>query len=335
MNQKKKKKNDKNDYKVVISELKDNPLQKIKICFALMAIIPLLVFLYLLLGKNYLFNLFLGTNGLIMGIAIFISILGFFVAYNLVRNMVDKLFSYFKERKLADQEKLELISGFSHDVKTPLTVAKTGLQNMIDGIGGILNNTQSRVATVCIKALDRASNFINQMLQLAKTKVVIASLKRELIDFDQLIKNEVKEINTLAQKNNQKVTCRVLATDPKVWGDEEKLSRAVMNLLSNAVKYADAKGRIDVVLSSDQDTIKLAIINTGPGIPEDKLNQIFVKYERIKNDSKIEGTGLGLALVKDIIDLHKGHITVKSIPNKETEFNIILPRDLRALAKIT
>lgn len=324
------KKNSKNDYKIIVSELKDNPLRKIKICFALMAIIPLLVLFYLLIGKNFLYRLFLGTNGLIIGIAIFISILGFLIAYQLIVEMVNKLLFYFLEKRHADQEKLEIISGFSHDLKTPLAVIRTALQNMIDGVTGALDKTQQRMTNICIKALDRATNFINQIFELAKLNITISNLNRELVDFKYLLKNELAEVAALANKNNQELSCKILSVDLKIWGDKEKLSRAVMNLLSNAVKYANAKGRIDVALSSDNNVVKLAVINTGPGIPQDKLDKVFAKYQRVNSKAKIEGAGLGLSLVKDIIELHKGQITVKSIPNKETEFKVTLPRDLRA-----
>ncbi len=321
---------DKNIHKVIISELKYNPFRKIKSCFALMVIIPLLVLFYLIIGKNFLYELFLGTDGLIIGIALIISCLGFFVAYRLVVNIVNKLFSYFIERKLAEEEKIEVLSGLTHDLKTPLSTIRASLQNIADGICGYINKTQQYMANTCIKSLDKATNFINQMLNLAKQKITITQFQRELINFGQLVKDEVDEITVLAKKNNQKVHCRILSTKLKMWGNKEKLSRAIMNLLSNAVKYSDKAGRLDIILSSDSDTIKLAVINTGAGIPQDKLNKIFTKYERIKSSSQIEGSGLGLFLVKDVIDLHEGHITVRSIPSKETEFNITLPRDLRA-----
>jgi signal transduction histidine kinase len=324
---------DKNDHKVIISELEDSPLRKIKVCFALMTIIPLLILFYLLIGKNFLFKLFLGVDGLIVGIAILISILGFFVAYHLINKMIRKMLFYFSERKLADQEKLEVILGLSHDLKTPLTVVRTGLQNMFEDIGGVVNKTQKRVVFICMRALNKTTKFINQMLEISRSKIVVSSLKRELLKFDLLIKNEVAEIINLAKKNSQEVSCKILSTDPQIWGDKEKLSRAVMNLLSNAVKYTDVQGRINVILSSDENTVKLVVVNTGSGIPPDKLNKIFTKYERVEAESKIEGTGLGLYLVKDIIDLHKGHIIVKSIPDKETRFYITLPRDLRAVVR--
>ena len=108
-----------------------------------------------------------------------------------------------------------------------------------------------------------------------------------------------------------------------------KLSRVIMNLLSNAVKYTSPGGRIGVALSADEDTVKFAVINTGSGIPADELEKIFNKYQRLDKHSGITGSGLGLSIVKDIVDLHKGHISVNAESGKEIKFSVVLPRDLR------
>lgn len=318
-----------NDYKIIISELGANPLRKIRIAFALMGIIPLLILFYIIIGKNFLYHLFLGSDGFIIGVSIFISVMGFLLAYTLVINMVVKLLSYSSERKRTDEEKTELLLAVTHDIKTPLAVIKTGIHNLLDGMAGVINQAQAEIAQVCLSAVDKTTNFINELLNLSKAVFIRMNYRRQLIDFEKIVKDEVNEIGGLAKKNSQQLGCKILAAETDLWGDKDKLSRAVMNLLSNAVKYTPDGGRIDLILSSDEDTVKFAVINTGPGIPPDKLDRIFNKHERFAQDSKIEGTGLGLSIAKDIVNLHNGHLTVKSQPGKETEFDIILPRDLR------
>jgi len=325
----KQKKENRKKYNLILSDLKDNPLNRIKIGFALMGIIPLLIFIYLLIGRNYLYDLLVGNNGFIVAIAVLISIMGFLVAYRLVIEMMNKLILFFLEKKMADEEKIQLMSAFTHDVKTPLTVIKTGMQNLLDGIGGTLNTVHNKIANMCVKAADNATDFINQMLEIAKIKLNILGLNRELIDLNKIIEKEIKQIEILAQKNNQKISYEINSEDTRLWGDKKQLSRAVMNLLSNAVKYANINGKINIALSSDNKMINMTVVNTGKGIPCDKLDKIFNKYQRLKSDSKVEGSGIGLSIVKDIIELHKGHITVKSEPNFETEFTVSLPKDLR------
>lgn len=331
--EKKKEHESKNDYKVVISELGISPLRMVRITFALMGIIPLLILFYIMIGKKFLYDLLLGNNGLIILIAIFISFAGFLYAYSVVSNMVRRLLLYSSERKQADDEKTELLLAISHDLKTPLTVVKTGIDNLLNGVGGVLGKAHSGIAELCLKGVDRIASFIDELLNVSRAGFIRMGFKRELIDFEKIIKNEIDAISELANKNNQNIKFKTQVKNSNIWADEKKMSRVIMNLLSNAVKYAPKNGKIDLVLSEDENTIKLAVINTGPGIPPDKLDKIFNKYERLKEHSGIEGTGLGLSIVKEIVDLHNGHITAKSELNKETEFCIVLPKDLRSREK--
>lgn len=316
-------------YKVIISELGVKPFSVIKCAFALIGMIPFLVIFYLILGKNFHYDLFLGNNAVIVAAAIFISIIGFLYAYSLVKSLLFKLLFYSYERKRSDDEKAELLISVSHDLKTPLTTVNTGLQNIFDGITGPVNETQARMIRICIDTTNKMVGFVNELLDASKTDFYRTNLKRGFVDFKKIVEDEINGISELAKKNKQDVQVNILAADLNIWGDRQKLSRAVMNLLSNAVKYTPADGRIKVVLSADEKTVKFLIINTGYGIMPDEIDKIFNKYQRLARHSEVEGTGLGLSIARDIIDLHNGHMTVRSEPHRETEFSVVLPRDLR------
>ena len=320
----------KNTYKIIISELGVSPFRMLKVAFALMGIIPLLVLFYVIIGRKFLYDLFLGSNGFIIGFAVVISVIGFIYAYSLVRNMIKRLLLYSSERKRSDEEKTELLLAVSHDLQIPLTTIKTGIQELLDGIGGVIGKMHTRIAEICLNAANKMMGFVNELLDVSSLTLTRVSLKRELINFSKLVEDEVSGISELSKKNNQEIAYRSQAYDPNIWGDGEKLSRVVMNLLSNAVKYTPKSGKIDVALSDDTATIKLAVKNTGPGIMPDELEQVFAKYSRLKKHSGIKGTGLGLSIAKEIVDLHNGHIAATSEPGKLTEFDITLPRDLRA-----
>lgn len=324
-----KKENRRNEYKVVMSDLGTSPFRTIRIAFALMGIIPLLVVFYVILGKNFLYDLFLGNDGLAIAIGVLVSLIGLFYAYDLVKRLTEKLLKYAVERKMADSEKTELLMAVTHDLKTPVAAIKLGIQNLMDGIGGTLNKLQSDIAKSCLNAIESVSKFIEEIANFSKTGLMKMYMKRELIDLSNTIKKEVDSIKSIAEQNELKVDFKKLTNNANLWADEGKIERVITNLLSNAIKYTPRGGRIETVLSSDEDTVKFSVINTGPGIPPDKLDTIFKKYERLAMHSDIEGVGLGLSIVKDIVDLHHGRITVKSELNKETEFSIILPRDLR------
>lgn len=317
------------DYKIVISELGISPFRMIRVAFALMGVIPLLIIFYIVIGKHFLYNIFLGSDGFIIVFSILITVIGFLYAYSLVGEMAKKLLIYSSERKRSDDEKTELLMAVTHDLKTPLTVIKTGIHNLLEGIGGALSKAHTGIAELCLNAINKITGFIDELLDVTKINFLRTNLKRERFDFGKMIEDEVHGIYELAKKNKQGLNYKIQTKDSNIWADRKKLSRAVMNLLSNAIKYTPQGGRIDVALSADENSVKLAVINTGSGIPADELDRILNKFERLEKHAKVEGAGLGLSITKDIVDLHKGHLTVRSEPDKETEFSMILPRDLR------
>jgi len=318
------------NYKVIISELGSNPFRMVKVAFALMGVIPFLVIVYIIIGKNYFYDVFLGSNGFIAIISIFISVLGFFLAYNVVNTMIKKLLSYSYERKSTEEQKTELFLAVTHDLKTPLSVVKVGMKNILDGIAGTVNETQSNIIKVCLNAVEKTVIFINELLNISKVDFIRLDIHRESINFARVVKTELDTIHELASRNDQELKYMNLTRDAQIWADKKKISRAVMNLFSNAVKYTPQGGKIDIKLSDDENTVKLAVANTGSGILPEELTAIFEKNKRLLKHSGMEGAGVGLTIVKEIIDLHKGHLSVKSDPGKETEFEIVLPRDLRA-----
>lgn len=323
-----------NDYKVVMSDLGESPFRTIRIAFALMGVIPLLVVFYVIIGKNFIYRIFLGNDGLVIGAGIIVSLIGLFYAYDLVKKLMEKLLRYAAERKASDNEKTELLIAVTHDIKTPVSAVKLGIQNLLDGIGGALNKLQGDIAKSCLNAVESVSRFIEEIMNFSKTGLMKMRMKRELINLSDIIKKEVDSIKQMARQNELEVEFKEIAGDTNLWADGNKISRVVTNLLSNALKYTPKKGRIKTVLSSDENTVKFSVINTGPGIPPQDIDRIFKKYERLSVHSDIDGMGLGLSIVKDIVDLHNGLIAVKSEPDKETEFSIILPRDLRARARL-
>ncbi len=318
-----------NDYKVVISELGFDPFRILNSVFVLIGVIPLLVLFYLIIRGNLLHKFFLGDNGFVVAMAIVISLLGFLYAYILIKNLLMKLLKYAQERKLADKEKTEIMLAVTHDLKNPLTTIQIFMNNLNAGVGGQLSNSHSGIVKICLLNVERLFKFIEEILNSSKNDFLSLFVKREFIDFDHIIKNEVDNFMQQAKKANLDLRYRVSSGNTNLWGDKDKLSRVVMNLISNAIKYTPAGGLVDVSLSLDQNTAIFCVINTGPGITTDEMERLFKKFARLDKHAEIEGTGLGLSIAKDIVDLHNGHISVKSELGKNTEFKVVLPSDLR------
>jgi signal transduction histidine kinase len=320
----------KSDYGIVVSDLGICPFQRIRNAFALMGIIPMLVLFYVMIGKNFFYQLVVGHNAMVITIAISISVTGLFYAYAVIRSLVKRLVRYAFERKMADEEKTELLMAISHDLKAPLSAISLGLQNFVDGVAGPLNGVQAETARACLSSAGKMNGFIDEILLFPKTGFIRSDVRRELVDLDDLLKSEVTGVTHIAIKNDLDIKYRTASSDASAWCDGKKMSRAIANLISNAVKYTPRGGSIDVSLSADADTVQFSVKNTGPGLKPEEIDRIFRKYERLERHSDISGTGLGLSIVKDIIDLHNGRISVESEPGRLTEFKVVLPRDLRA-----
>jgi len=318
-----------NEYKLVISELGSDPFRTLDSIFVLMSLIPLLTLFYLINNEDLLQRIFLGNGGFIAALAIFISLTGFLYAYILIRRLVEKLLKYAQERRVADGERTEILLAVSHDLKNPLTVVRGSLDNLLEGVGGPLNEAHAASIRLCLSNVAKLSRFIEEISSASKEDFIRTFLKRGLADLRGIVEDEVNDFMPLAKKANVDLRYQVSPGNFDLWGDEGKLTRVVMNLISNAVKYTPTGGIIEVALFSDPDTVTLLVKNTSSGILSTEMDKIFKKYGRLEKHARIEGTGLGLPIIKDIVDLHNGHITVDAGHGKNIEFKVVLPRNLR------
>lgn len=312
---------------LVLQELKENPFQKFNVAFSLMSVIPFLVFFYLLVSKFFTVNILIGNVGLILFISVFLSLCGFCIGYNIINNILRKIMFYAAQAKRSDQLKSTFVATVSHELKSPLSVIKAGLDNIRDGLVGQINEEQRRIIDLCHSIIARLNSLINELLDLHKIEAGLTEAKRKLCDLLRILEEQLKEFEVLLNKKRIKLIKDFLAKDFSLWADEEKIMLVINNLLSNAIKYTPEEGMITLKIFSVDGCVRIEFQDTGPGIPEDKLGKIFDKFERL--DIAKEGTGLGLAITKDIVELHKGKIWAESQPGKGSKFIIVLPCDLR------
>jgi two-component system sensor histidine kinase VicK len=152
-------------------------------------------------------------------------------------------------------------------------------------------------------------------------------MKRKLCDIDEIIEKQAKEFETMLGKKRIQLIRENLGKELKVWADENKITQVINNLLGNAVKYTPEEGKIGIKVVPAGESVRLEFEDTGKSIPSDKLEKIFDEFERAGAEK--EGEGLGLAITKDIIELHEGKIWAESQPDKGNKFVVVLPRDLR------
>lgn len=317
--------NEKKISKLIIHELNEDPFYRFKLAFALMSVIPLLTFTYILLNTLSKTHDF-GNVSIITYIVLFISILGFFIGYDIIRKLLGKTIAYLTKVKRSEQLQAELAASISHDFKMPISILKEALINIREGNAGPISDKQKAHLESCQGTLDNMYHTIETLLDLYKIKCGMVELKKERSDIGAIIAEKIKEYEIIFSKQGIRLVNKLGAKDISTQIDRAKIKEVINNLLSNALKFTPQSGEVAIIAYPVKDSIRIEFVNNGALIPPDKLMAIFDKFKKL-DDTK-EGTGLGLAIAKDIIELHGGDIWVENIAEKGVKFVIILPRSL-------
>jgi two-component system sensor histidine kinase BaeS len=226
--------------------------------------------------------------------------------------------------QLQHQQKIRnrLSSDIAHEIRTPLTTLKGNIEAMIDGVWEISEERLYRCyeevsrITRLIGEIDRINELESQESQLQKTTFNLTELAQQIVDNFQpmLVEN--------------KLNCFVSGDRVFISADRDKIHQVLTNLLANAIKFTPSGGRIDLYVSQSKGTTSFRIIDNGQGIPPEEVGQIFERFYMAEpsRNSKLGGQGIGLSIVKGIVNAHQGTISVDSIYGKGTTFTINLPK---------
>ena len=225
--------------------------------------------------------------------------------------------------KLEEQENLRkrLTTDISHELRTPLTSIQTHLEAMIDGIW---EPDTERLNSVNEEVI-RLTNLVNQLQNLAKFDSEKSKLNLAKVNVKNLIMNVVYNNQGKALEKNINIECDLESIDSYL--DKDKISQVIVNLLSNAIRYTNNGGKIFISSYKENNNLKIQFKDNGIGIPKENIKYIFERFYRVdeSRSKNTGGIGVGLTIVKSIIDLHQGTIEVRSELNKGSEFIVILP----------
>ena len=307
--------------KLVLQELKEDPFYKFKLVFALMSVIPLLTCFYVFIGSG----LDITKISFVLYILIFISLLGFLLGFNTIKNLLNKVIFYTIEIKRSEQLKAELAASVSHDFKIPIKIIEELLGLVVSGSSGPINDRQKSHLHACGSTLGNMSQTIETLLDLYKIKAGLVDLAKEPCNLAELLKEKIVEFGVLLEKNKIALSKKIAEKDLWVKVDKEKIKEVINNILSNTMKYTPQSGWVSIHAFISGEFIRVEFANDSENIPVDKLGEIFEKFKRL--DYVNEGTGLGLAIAKDIVELHGGEIWAENILNKGVKFVMVLPRN--------
>lgn len=229
---------------------------------------------------------------------------------------------------LKELEKIrtDFIATISHEFKTPLTSIVMGTDILSDEGVGNLNDDQRQIIKAIREDSDRLTKLVNDLLELTRIESGKAIFKIKEYAIDDIIECAVKPFYQIAEQQDKTLYFKCNEDMPRVIADFEKITWVLNNLISNALKYTNAGDEISVTASVDKDNMMYVTVkDTGLGIPEEYIDNIFEKFVQVKDaDFEVRGTGLGLAVVKEIIEAHHGRIWCKSRLDVGSSFSFTL-----------
>lgn len=242
---------------------------------------------------------------------------------------IKKLSSIGKETARLSAEKSEFFYNISHELKTPLTVILGAIQLIDQKNSQIVNEKRysARQFSIIKQNCYRLLRLINNILDISRIESGYIKINTSSCNIVYLVEEITQSVVPYAEQKNLYLEFDTSAEEIIACVDIEKFDRILLNLLSNAIKYTEPGGKISVNVSREKDSFLIKVSDTGIGIPKKRINNIFKRYQQIKNSltTGIEGSGIGLSIVKSFVELHNGTIEVNSTLNKGSEFLIKIP----------
>jgi PAS domain S-box-containing protein len=229
-----------------------------------------------------------------------------------------------------DRMKSEFISLASHQLRTPLSAIKTYTHMLSDGYMGELNEAQKASLDTIINASNRMNELISTLLNITRIESGTIAVNPKFVNLDNLLKEVLPELNLMADTKAINFRVRVGSKDSlRIKTDSLIVKEVITNLVSNAIKYTPDNGQVSLAIKPRARDILIEVTDSGWGIPDSAREKVFTKFFRGSNIIKKEtsGTGLGLYLVKGLLDALGGKIWFKSAEDKGTIFFISLPRE--------
>ena len=229
------------------------------------------------------------------------------------------------ERKQLEQMKDDFVGTVSHELRTPLTAIKGFIELVADGDAGPLSEAQREFLQIASRNTDRLGNLINDLLDVNRIESHHLEIRYEPMDLVAVLNDVVATFGALAESKGLTLTAQIDPI-PGIVGDAPRLVQVFSNLVSNAIKYTP-QGEVGVRARVDQEWAEVCVYDSGIGLSPEEQARLFTKFFRGKNPVVTEsgGTGLGLVIVRAIVEKHRGTVAVESGPGQGTCFRVRLP----------
>ncbi len=231
-----------------------------------------------------------------------------------------------------DRARSQLFANVSHEFRTPLTLTMGPLDDLRAGLHGPLTSAAVEQVDLARRNAGRVLDLINEILELARVEAGGESLHARRLDLGPFVTSVARAFVPLAERKAIAYDIPSPAGPIIIYADPDHLERALSNLLSNAFKFTPDGGAVRVTVTDDESSPRITVRDSGPGIPAGELGRVFDRFHRASTAGTTPGTGIGLALARELVILHGGSITAESEEGFGSTFTITLRKGRTHLA---
>ena len=216
------------------------------------------------------------------------------------------------EQRKNEEMRREFVANVSHELRTPLTNIRSYAETLIDNTGEMPPDMEKKFLTVILNESDRMTHIVQDLLTLSRFDSERDELKLSRFPFGEAVKDIYNAVYMEAQKHSHTLSLDLEPDLPEILADRERVLQVMMNIVSNSIKYTPDGGHIDIYAGRKRSRVWMIVDDDGIGIPEEDRPRIFERFYRVDKARSRQsgGTGLGLSIAKEIVERHRGRITL-------------------------
>jgi signal transduction histidine kinase len=232
----------------------------------------------------------------------------------------------YESLKEMDKMKAEFTMVSSHELGTPIGIIHGNIEMLLDGTFGKLDERQMKRLEMMKRNVDRLSDLNERLKHIYKMEIGKEKIEKKIVSINDIARGVIEEMKIMADEKGHEMAIEM--PELKIVGDEKKIREVFYNLIDNAIKYTSNNGQIKIMGKERKEDVEIAVSDNGIGIPPENREKIFEKYYQAEDYLKHgTGMGLGLPIVKGIIEAHGGKIWVQSEVGEGSTFHFTLPKE--------